>query len=168
MTWHRIDEGNPLIPLAEEPGEYDWGCVYTAASPVIMPNGEIRIYYGASNGKHTSWRDGFLALATLRPDGWAGYEPKDDSKLGTIETQLIRCNGQTLSLAADTENGSIGVTLIDTKGNPLAESKPLKGNKAYTTMEWQNDFEFSVHRGQLMRLKFVLDHAKLYAFKIDE
>ena len=29
---------------------------------------EIRLYYGASNGTHNGWRDGFLALATLRPD----------------------------------------------------------------------------------------------------
>ena len=72
VAWQRIEPGHALIPNSETAGDYDWGCVY-AAAPVFTKN-EIRLYYGASNGPHTNWRDGFLALATLRPDGFAGYE----------------------------------------------------------------------------------------------
>ena len=49
----------------------------TFATPVFLKN-EIRLYYGGSDWLHTSWRNGFLCLATLRPDGFAGYE--QDSK----------------------------------------------------------------------------------------
>ena len=61
------------------------GCAYAAALPVFLDD-EIRLYYGASNGTHNGWRDGFLALATLRPDGFAGYQPADAAKPATVTT----------------------------------------------------------------------------------
>ena len=73
MTWHRVLPGTPLIPNGGDEGDYDWGCVYAAACPVFLED-EIRLYYGGSDGLHTSWRNGFLCLATLRPDGFAGYK----------------------------------------------------------------------------------------------
>ena len=63
-------------------------------------------------------------MVTLRADGWAGYEAKDKSKEAVVETQPILCNGRTLSLAANAENGSIVVTLKDAK-RPGRES-PLE------------------------------------------
>ena len=74
-TWHRVLPGTPLIPNGDE-GEYDWGCVYAAACPVFLKD-EIRLYYGGSDGLHTSWRNGFFCLATLRPDGFAGYRASE-------------------------------------------------------------------------------------------
>ena len=64
--WHRILPGTPLIPNSEVEGEYDWGCAYPAAYPVFLED-EIRLYYGASDGLHGGWRNGFLSMATLRP-----------------------------------------------------------------------------------------------------
>jgi hypothetical protein len=74
LRWERVDPGNALIPLGAA-GAYDSGCVYAAATPVVLDN-QIRLYYGASNGPHTGWRDGFFCLAHLRPDGFAAMEPR--------------------------------------------------------------------------------------------
>jgi hypothetical protein len=43
-------------------------------APVFRDN-EIQLYYGAGDGYFFNWCKGYLALSTLRPDGWAGYEP---------------------------------------------------------------------------------------------
>ena len=52
-TWHRINEGTPFVANDGVEGCYDWGCVYVAANPVFLDN-EIRLYYGGSDGLHTS------------------------------------------------------------------------------------------------------------------
>ena len=83
----------PLLPLADAPSHqceiplcqrledrtYDFGCVYTCANPIVL-DAEIRIYYGASDYLHGGWREGCLALAHLRPDGFAGYRALDSSQ----------------------------------------------------------------------------------------
>jgi hypothetical protein len=36
---------------------------------------EVRIYYGVCDRFFLGWRKGYLPLASIMPDGWAGYEP---------------------------------------------------------------------------------------------
>ena len=168
QNWSWIDQrGKALIPLSQDTESNEWGMIFAANAPVILDD-EIRIYYSAQKRKHGGWNPGWLGLATLRADGWAGYEAEEDSEDGFVETRPILCSGQTLSLAADAEKGSIVVTLKDVEGKILAESEPLKGNKAYALVEWKNGFNFSAHQGQLMRLKFRIKRAKLYSFMFDE
>ena len=167
-NWSWIDQrGKAMIPLSQDPESMEWGLIFAANSPVILDD-EIRIYYSSDKYKHGWFHPGWLCLATLRADGWAGYEPEEDSEDGFVETQPILCSGQTLSLAADAENGSIGVTLKDVEGKILAVSEPLKGNEAYALVEWKNGFKLSAHQGQLIRLKFRIKSAKLYSFMFDE
>ena len=82
-----------------------------------------------------------------------------------METRPVVCTGQTLSLAADAQDGSITVTAKDNKGNTLAESKPLTGGKPYAPVQWKNGFTLSAHEGQTIRLRFRIKQAKLYSFK---
>jgi hypothetical protein len=167
VTWHRVDQGNPLTPLAEEQGRYDWGCAYAAAYPVVMPDGGIRLYYGASNGRHTSWRDGFLALATLRPDGWAGYEPVDADLPATIQTGPLTCRGGTLRLTADAANGTVSVAVLDKDGKVVTRSKPMTGDVTGAAVPWQNDFALSQLAGTPVRLVFEIRRARVYSFSLD-
>ena len=44
IKWDRIDIGNPLIPNSETKLDYDYGCIYAAAKPIIQKN-EIQIFY---------------------------------------------------------------------------------------------------------------------------
>jgi len=158
--------GEALIPLSADRESIEWGCIFAAATPIVLDD-EIRIYYSAQQGKH-GWNPGHLCLATLRLDGWAGYEPKNDSKSALVETRPIVCNGETLSLAADAEKGSIVVTLKDAKGNTLAESEPVTGSKPYAPVKWEKGFELSAQKRKLIRLRFTINSAKLYSFMCDE
>jgi hypothetical protein len=167
VTWHRIDKGNPLIPLAEQGGRYDWGCAFAAASPVIMPDGEIRIYYGASNGKHTSWRDGFLALATLRPNGWAGYEPVDRSKVASVYTSPLVCPDGALRVTADAKGGEIRVKMIGSDGKVLAVSTPIAGDVTRVPISWIGDPDLTRLKGETIKLQFTIQGGRLYSFSFD-
>ena len=69
IKWDRIDIGNPLIPNSEKKFDYDYGCIFAAAKPIIKKN-EVQIFYASSDYLHTGWRNGYFSLATLRPDGF--------------------------------------------------------------------------------------------------
>lgn len=119
VTWHRIQEGTPFI--RHTPGEqeqygempYDWGTIF-ASAPIFLDD-EVRIYYGACDWYFFDWRKGYLALATLRPDGWAGYEQLAGNKSAFITTTPIVCPGNELQLCTDVrKKGFVKVILLDT------------------------------------------------------
>ncbi len=180
VKWYRINPGLPLIANAREMGAYDWGCVYTSY-PVFLKN-EIRIYYMGDPAYHNGWRDAGLCLATLRPDGFAGYEPAFDDTQAVITTRQITCIGKSLCISADVRgSGSVRVTLVDEQGKKLVGSKPLtsqpkKWEWEYETnteitdgkVIWKNNLDFSSMIGKKIRLKFELNKAKLYSFSFND
>ena len=93
----RVCPGTPPIPEDGDEGDHDWGCVFPAASPVFLDN-EIRLYYRGRDGLHTSWQNGSLSLATLRPDGFAGYRATAPA-LVTTTPRVGRSSGRRRSRA---------------------------------------------------------------------
>jgi hypothetical protein len=159
--WDRIDPGTPLIPDAEEKGAYDWGCVYGALSPIFLED-EIRLYYGASDDTHYGKRKGHLALAVLRPDGFAGWEPEAKGSPGVVVTRPVKVSGE-LRVTADARGGSMAVKAIDEAGKPLAESEPIEVDATDRPVRWKEGA--SALRGKPVRLRFELQDAKVYSFR---
>ncbi len=156
--WHRIDAGNPLIPCSEKELDYDYGCVYPCAYPVFKDD-VIQLYYGASNWLHYGWRNGSLALATLRQDGFAGYVQLEESSIGIISTTSIPYNGKTISLTADVEEGgTVKVYVVNDEGETIGTAAV---NKTVTDTELK--FDTKIKSGNI-QLKIEISQAKVYAF----
>lgn len=171
ITWHRIQEGTPFISHSPGGAEhygampYDWGTIF-ASAPIFLGD-EIRIYYGACDWYFFDWRKGYLALATLRPDGWAGYEQLAGNKSAFITTTPIVCPGNELQLCADVrKKGFVKVILLDKDNRELAQSKLIKETVTDAEVEWQKGFSLENLKGKEFRLKFQLQDAKLYSFTI--
>ncbi len=163
-TWHRVLPGTPLIPNTGKEGDYDWGCVYPAAYPVFLED-EIRLYYGGSDGKHGSWRNGFFCLATLRPDGFAGYVQVEKGEPASITTVPVVHRKRALRVSADVEeNGSLKVRILDNGGNRIAESKPLAHSVTDAPIEWTDEFSMSRLSKRTVRLEFEFKGATVYSF----
>jgi hypothetical protein len=167
-TWHRVLPGTPLIPNSEVEGEYDWGCVYPAAYPVFLED-EIRLYYGASDGLHSSWRNGFLNLATLRPDGFAGYTQAEAGKPATITTAPIGPARGTLRTSADVEQGGyVKVRVLDERNDLLAESEPLHGSLSDAKVQWRDEFSVDELGNTSIKIQFEIQDATVYSFSFAE
>ena len=121
---------------------------------------EMGVCYGASNGTHNGWRDGFLALAQLRPDGWAGYVPRDEGQPAVVVTRPVTCNDQKLRLTADVlGGGSVKVTILDASGKTLDGVKTLAASETHAAVA-----DVGQLRGQSVRVRFEIERASLYAF----
>lgn len=162
-VWNRICPGEPLIPCSETELDYDYGCVYPCAYPVFL-DGEIRLYYGGSDYLHSGWRNGSLCLATLRIDGFAGYESEINDKPAFITTTSIPYAGENLLINADVENdGSVKVSIVDGNGNNLATAVDINE----TVTDGQLRFNEKINTEEI-KLKFELNKAKLYSFSYSE
>ncbi len=157
--WNRIAPGQPLIPCSETVLDYDYGCVYACAYPVFLEN-QIRLYYGGSDYYHYGWRSGNLSLATLRPDGFAGYEQQATDKPAIIKTKDIPYAGKTPRVTADVSpGGSITVSVTDPDGRPIGS--PITITKTVT------DDPLPLPQGidaTAIKLVFELKNAKIYGF----
>jgi len=166
VTWKRVCLGTPLIANSKEELVYDWGCVYAAACPVFQDD-EIRIYYGGSDGYHFGWRNGFFCMATLRPDGFAGYAPMSENKPAVITTKPVTCQGEWLCITADVQNeGSVSVSMIDDQDNEIAVSNPISQTVTDGKVKWSCNRKLSF--GKDTRLRFLLNKAKLYSFSFTD
>jgi hypothetical protein len=157
--WNRICPGTPLIDNSEKEMAYDWGCVYAGAYPIFLAN-EIRIYYGGSDWHHGNWRNAFLCLATLRPDGFAGYEQASEDKPAVITTIPLPYSDRTIQITADVrEGGSVAVSSIDKNGNNVATAKTITKTETDSRLRWSKKIT-----ADKIQLKFELKNAKLYSF----
>jgi len=146
---------------------YDWGTIF-ASAPIFLDD-EIRIYYGACDWYFFDWRKSGLALATLRADGWAGFEQIDGKKPATITTKPVVFAGDKLQLSADfSGSGSIKVTLLDKDSNKLAAGQPIKQTVTDAEVKWPRGFSLEKLRGKQIRLRFELGYAKLYSFSFSD
>jgi hypothetical protein len=162
ITWHRVLPGTPLIDNDGEYGDYDWGCVYAAANPVFGDN-EIRLYYGGSDGLHTSWRNGFLCMATLRPDGFAGY--KAASQSASVTTTPVYNGTASLQVSADIgEGGSLVVRALDDSQRVIAESEAMTSTVSDAEIVWRDASELTKVAANGARLQFLFRNATVYSF----
>lgn len=160
--WHRISEGTPLIPCSDQPLAYDYGCVFACANPVFLTD-EVRLYYGGSDYLHSGWRNGSLCLATLRPDGFAGYEQISKTEPAVITTTAIEHTGEDLRISADVaRGGSIKVSILDRDGQALAQAKTI----CETVTDGRLNFPERV-RANRIRFRFDLIESKLYSFSLE-
>jgi len=162
LKWDRICPGAPVIPRGPE-GRFDKGCIYAAAYP-FEQDGELRLYYGGSDGPHTNWRATGLGLAYLRPDGFAGVQPCDRTRTGTLVTQPLECTGPQLRISADAAGGAVRVAVLDTDDMKLENCTPVQANVTDGLVTWGDSDTLASLVGRRIRLQFELRSAVLYAF----
>lgn len=164
--WHRVSPGTPLIPNDGKEGDYDWGCAYTAANPVFLEDG-IRLYYGGSDGLHTGWRNGFFCLATLRPDGFAGYKALGMAAPGTVTTTPVFDGNASLQVSADiADEGQLVVRVLGEENQVIAESEPLVSTVSDGEVRWLDDSVLEGIRAKRARLQFAFQKATVYSFSL--
>jgi len=112
---------------------------------------------------HFGWRNGSLCLATLRPDGFAGYVQENKNQEGVIVTKLISYLGGALKLTADVERGgSIKITVLDGNGRQIAAAKSITNSITNEMLQINN-----IIKEENISLKIEIKKVKVYSFSIE-
>jgi hypothetical protein len=126
-------------------------------------------YTGGSDGYHFGWRNGFFCLATLRPDGFAGYRQIESNKPAKIKTIPIVHGNRPLRLSANIgQKGYVKVRLFDKRNKLLAESEPLNGNFSDKKVTWRDGFSFDKLAKKPAQIQFEFQDATIYSFSFVE
>jgi uncharacterized protein YodC (DUF2158 family) len=178
VRWAHAADRAPVIERGT-PGSFDGGMVFTAARPLVVGE-ELWVYYCGWESTHGCYwyeeprtdeplRRGFISMGTLRRDGWVSADAL--FAVGELVTKPLRFGGGRLVVNADAASGSVRVAVLDRTGAevpgfgagsciPLAKRSELGWEVA-----WSGQPDLSRLQGQPVRLRFVLDHARLYAFQ---
>jgi hypothetical protein len=152
-----------LIPNSQTPGAYDWGTAY-ASRPIFLPD-ETRLYYGGGHLGHFDLeRNDSLCLATLRPHGFAGYEPINGGSPAVVTTRPVAV-GSTLGITADAAGGSVTVSLLAENDTVLLTSVPVTADVTASPLAWAGGSLQDIGE-QEVRLRFEIVAAKVYAFHL--
>jgi len=160
LQWQRVAPGTPFIPRGAK-GSYDSECIYAMAGPPILKDGQLMIFYGGDDFPHTGWKRHCLpCLATLRPDGFAGYAPVEASKPAQVLTRMLRLTSEPVCVTADvTPGGSLRVTAVDEQGGVLDVAEAISTSVTDAILKWEK----GTLKAAAARFRIELDHAVLYA-----
>ena len=158
LQWQRVAPGTPFIPRGAK-GSYDSECIYAMAGEPIIKDGKLMIFYGGDDFPHTGWKRHCLpSLATLRVDGFAGYEAMDAGKPATVITSAMRA--EKVSVSADVSpGGSIHIKALDDQNALVDEAEAITTEVTDAPLRWKR----GAVAGKAVRFEVRLDHARLYA-----
>ncbi len=158
-------------PGIERPGTWNyghqfigWTMVETKSALAGAPD-ELSFYATESSWTDTST---LLRRYTLRLDGFVSVNAP--MKGGILITKPFTFKGTSLHLNFSTSAaGSIRVEVLDKEGNPipgfaLEDCDEIFGDAIERRISWKNNYNISSLQGLLVRLKFVMKDADLYAF----
>lgn len=109
-----------------------------------------------------------VCLAVLRRDGFISVDAGDEE--GTVLTKPLKLAGSRLMLNLDAaEGGRIEVDILDQAGQPIPaysgdDAIAVTGNDVRTAVSWRDQSELTSLEGNVVRLRFRLKDASLYAF----
>ena len=171
ISWDRLGDRKPFIPRGM-PGAFDARGLYTAKEPVAVGD-ELWFYYGGDSTFHSPGGQQAayaLGLAKLRMDGFVSLDA--DETTGWVVTEPFRFEGSRLSVNAEVHNGFVAAAVLDAEGHHLdgyhrVDSVLADGCAVDQPITWRERTSLRPLRGEVIRLKFYLRDARLYAFHID-
>jgi hypothetical protein len=171
LTWIYASQ-----PLVERGGKGAWDKDMILPTNWIVTHADQHwIYYGGANERHGTesvfapQRESAVGLARLPLDRFICFTAGDTP--GLIVTKPFLLEGSLLELNLDAKSGELQLEVLDANGKPLPAFSG-KSSASYTSVDklrfqpkW-NGQDLKSLRGSLVRLRFRLRRAKLYAFEV--
>ena len=177
LHWSRVGGREVFLPLGESDS---WDPDYTdpVHSGPLAVGDEIWFYY---RGSRIRERDGApkgewpgyamaIGLAKLRKDGFVSLNAGKEK--GTLLTRPLTFTGKKLYLNAEIgKAGRISAAVLradgtETENHAISSCRPMTESELNCCMTWPQGVDLNEFRGRHNRLRFELENAKLYSFRI--
>jgi len=168
-----------FIGVSETPGDWNWANVQSAGGCCLTIGDRLYFYVSGREGEPGTNRPGVCStgLATLRRDGFASLS--DDVKTpqpararqsppASVTTRPLLFSGSDLFVNAAV-TGSLRVEVLDREGRVIepfsaANAVPVTGDATRTAVGWRSGALLKTLSGEIVRFRFSLNRARLYAF----
>ena len=183
-NWERVGDRKPFIgPSRVGSGAYDLTQLIGPSNALVRGD-ELWFYYTGIKYRGFNYvgtfptgqylplpgRDtdtGAICLAVLRRDGFVSLDATDGE--GQILTKPLLWRGSSLWVNADAREGEVAVEVLDENGDPLENWSrsvvvPVTEGGVRQAVNWNSAGNLENLKGQLVRLRFYLRDAELYAF----
>ena len=178
LNWQRFALRDPILPRGEE-GAWDAMGIHTSCRPMVV-DGQVRLYYDGMEARHSSHsgRNG-IGLASWRLDGFVSCCAQAE---GEVLTRPFRCEAERLFVNCNAKPDGVlrvEVRVVDVASDDqLNSTRTAEGFAAEdctafsdddsTDVEilWGDGVNLAAFKGQVIRLKFHLSYADLYAFQL--
>lgn len=166
-SWHRFRE--PFLDRNPQPGS--WDRAMTWISDELPIGDEVFLYYGgyARGHKIEPRSERQIGVARIRKDGYMSL--RAGSAGGWMRTHPLVFHGRRLEVNLDPgKTGQLRVEIQDIAGNPapgytLDDCDAIRSNSVAGKVTWRGQADVGRLAGKVVRLKFVLSDADLYAFQ---
>lgn len=175
--WSR-ESRDPLIGVSERQGDWNWANVQSAGGVCLVVGDRLHFYVSGRAGVPESSLPGRCStgLATLRRDGFASVTDVWPATMArpmtrypsTLITRPLRFSGAHGFVNANI-SGSMRVELLDRAGTPISgftadRCQPISGDHTRHLIRWSGQPSIASLANTIVRFKFVLDRADLFAF----
>ncbi len=175
--WSRPSR-EPFITVSERQGDWNWSNVQSAGGCCLVMGDRLYFYVSGRQGVPGTSMPGECStgLATLRRDGfaslgdeWPSGVPRVVSKSpGSLTTRPVRFSGRHLFVNASVDD-ALRVEALDAAGRviepfTLERCVPIKGDGTRLAVTWTGGPSLAGLAGQIIRFRFTLSRARLYAF----
>lgn len=168
----------PFIGVSERQGDWNWANVQSAGGVCLVVGDQLYFYVSGRAGVPGTSLPGRCStgLATLRRDGFASLTdvwPAPATRPITrypsaLITRPLRFSGAHCFVNADVA-GALRVELLDRDGKSIPgfsadQCEPVSGNRTKHAIRWRSATSVAALANSVVRFKFVLERARLFAF----
>lgn len=175
--WSRLWR-EPFLGVSEHQGDWNWGNVQSAGGGCVIKGDQLYFYVSGRQGVPGTNTPGICStgVAMLRRDGFAsvtdewpeGLPRRTTGNDTTLTTRPVRFSGRHLFVNA-LVNGSLRVEVLDRAGRVVApfsldNSVSVTGDQTRHAVQWKGRETLEDLAGEVVRFRFTLSRAELFAF----
>jgi len=160
----------PLVPRGPD-GAFDKDLIIPS-STIVTHDDRHWLYYGGANERHNAPFKHAIGVATLRLDRFICLEAKDTP--GVVLTKPFRLSGSNLQVNVDARAGRFRVEVLDENGKaiPGFSGDDAVEHQAIDELRfqpaWKRQKDLSSLTGKVVRFRFHLSNARLFAFQLQK
>lgn len=166
IRWTRVADRMTWLELGDD-DSWEGGMVRSVGK-IIPYNNMLYIYYCGVHGPHSGPRfskierkfPSCIGLLTQRINGFVSLDSDEE---GEMLTKPFTMPKGELRVNADANNGILEVLMCDKQGITINRSQPVSANTIDTVIKWNQTISY----GEIIRLRFIVNHAKLFSYWFD-
>jgi hypothetical protein len=176
LKWCFPYVNTPFIPLGKD-GQFDCGSLYMGQG-MLLKGKELWLFYGGSRMNHAQGElenirkpgnSRTYSRVISRLDGFVSAEATD--RKGWFITPKLIFAGNILKLnASGQKGGAIRIGILDPNdvsinGFSVEDCIPITGDDTSVIVRWNKNCDVTSLAGKLIKIKFEMEKADLYAFQ---